>query len=116
MVVGERGEVRARLLEVAEFRTSGDHHRRGLRWPRVFAVLDASLDAVLLLDIEPDADLADTESVSKLSRQGFVIALTPFVSEGLLEAADLLLPVGTFAETSGTYVNVAGTWQSFGEA
>ena len=29
------------------------------------------------------------------------------------DAADLLLPVGTFAETSGTYVNVAGTWQSF---
>ena len=77
-------------------------------------MLDASLDAVLLLDIEPDADLADTESVSKLSRQGFVIALTPFVSEALLEAADLLLPVGTFAETSGTYVNVEGTWQSFG--
>jgi len=26
----------------------------------------------------------------------------------------LLLPIGTFAETSGTYVNIAGTWQSFG--
>ena len=30
-----------------------------------------------------------------------------------LEAADLLLPIGTFAETSGTFVNVEGTWQSF---
>ena len=29
------------------------------------------------------------------------------------DSADLLLPVGTFAETSGTFVNVAGTWQSF---
>ena len=26
----------------------------------------------------------------------------------------MLLPIGTFAETSGTYVNVEGTWQSFG--
>jgi len=26
----------------------------------------------------------------------------------------LLLPIGSFAETSGTYVNVEGTWQSFG--
>jgi len=42
-----------------------------------------------------------------------VVALTPFVSDALLEAADLLLPIGTFAETSGTYVNAAGTWQSF---
>jgi len=40
--------------------------------------------------------------------------MTPFVSDALLEAADLLLPVGTFAETSGTYVNVEGIWQSFG--
>ncbi len=41
------------------------------------------------------------------------MALTPFVSDSLLEAADLLLPIGTFAESSGTYVNAAGTWQSF---
>ena len=78
-------------------------------------MLDASLDAVLLLNIEPDADLpACDDAVAKLSNQGFVIALTPFVSDALLESADLLLPIGTFAETSGTYVNVTGTWQSFG--
>jgi NADH-quinone oxidoreductase subunit G len=77
-------------------------------------MLDNSLDAVLLLNVEPDADLMATrDAVRKLSKQGFVIALTPFVSDALLQAADLLLPVGTFAETSGTYVNVAGTWQSF---
>jgi NADH-quinone oxidoreductase subunit G len=58
--------------------------------------------------------LATQDAVEKLSRQTFVVALTPFVSEALLEAADLLLPIGTFAETSGTYVNVEGTWQSFG--
>jgi NADH-quinone oxidoreductase subunit G len=52
--------------------------------------------------------------MAKLAKQEFVVALTPFVSDALLEAADLLLPIGTFAETSGTYVNVEGTWQSFG--
>jgi len=77
-------------------------------------MLDASLDAVVLLNIEPDADFFAAESaVAKLKQQQFVVALTPFVSAALLEAADLLLPVGTFAETSGTYVNVAGTWQNF---
>jgi NADH-quinone oxidoreductase subunit G len=79
------------------------------------AMLDEDLDAVVLLNIEPDADLlACDDAVSKLAQQKFVIALTPFVSEALLESADLLLPIGTFAETSGTYVNVEGTWQSFG--
>jgi len=78
-------------------------------------MLDAELDAVVLLNVEPDVDLLATQdAVEKLSRQTFVVALTPFVSEALLEAADLLLPIGTFAETSGTYVNVEGTWQSFG--
>jgi NADH-quinone oxidoreductase subunit G len=39
--------------------------------------------------------------------------MTPFESAGLLEAAHLLLPIGTFAETAGTYVNCEGRWQSF---
>jgi NADH-quinone oxidoreductase subunit G len=78
-------------------------------------MLDGSLDAVVLLNVEPDADLlACEDAVAKLKKQNFVVALTPFVSDALLEAADLLLPIGTFAETSGTYVNVEGTWQSFG--
>jgi NADH-quinone oxidoreductase subunit G len=79
------------------------------------SMLDDPLDVVLLHDLEPDADvLATGDVVAKLKRQGYVIALTPFASGALLECADLLLPIGTFAETSGTYVNVAGTWQSFG--
>ena len=78
-------------------------------------MLNASLDAVLLVNIDPDADItAIDDAVARLAKVGFVIALTPYVSDALLEAADLLLPTGTFAETSGTYVNVAGTWQSFG--
>jgi len=78
------------------------------------SMLNESLDAVVLVNIEPDADLlAVDDAVSKLTKQDFVVALTPFVSEALLESADLLLPIGTFAETSGTYVNVAATWQSF---
>ncbi len=78
------------------------------------AMLDESLDAVVLLGLEPDADIHSTpDAVEKLANQNFVVALTPFVSEALLEAADLLLPIGTFAETSGTYVNVEGTRQSF---
>ena len=81
------------------------------------AMLDESLDAVVLLNVEPDADMhACGDAVGKLAAKDFVVALTPFVSDALLESADLLLPIGTFAETSGTYVNVEGTWQSFAGA
>ncbi len=80
----------------------------------VAAMLNDELDVVVLVNVEPDADIhASIDVVEKLAKQKFVVALTPFVSEALLETADLLLPIGTFAETSGTYVNAAGTWQSF---
>ena len=46
----------------------------------------------------------------------FVVAATPFISEEVKSVAHVLLPIGTFAETSGTYVNLAGHWQSFGGA
>ncbi len=45
-----------------------------------------------------------------------MICFTPFVTERLLECADILLPIGTFAETAGTFVNVEGRWQSFAAA
>ena len=80
----------------------------------VAAMLDGELDAVVLVNVEPDADIHVTaDAAEKLAKTKFVVALTPFVSDALLETADLLLPIGTFAETSGTYVNAAGTWQSF---
>ncbi|NIL93559.1 MAG: NADH-quinone oxidoreductase subunit NuoG [Woeseiaceae bacterium] len=78
------------------------------------AMLDQDLDAVVLLGIEPDVDIHSTAgAVDKLSRKDFVVALTAFDSSALREAADLLLPIGTWAETSGTYINVEGRWQSF---
>jgi NADH-quinone oxidoreductase subunit G len=79
------------------------------------AMLDESLDAVVLLNVEPDSDLhATTGAVAKLGKQGYVIALTPFDSASLRESADLLLPIGTTFESSGTFVNIEGRWQSFG--
>jgi NADH-quinone oxidoreductase subunit G len=42
-----------------------------------------------------------------------VIAVTPYVSAELRRVAHVLLPAGTFAETSGTFVNLEGRWQSF---
>jgi len=39
-----------------------------------------------------------------------VIALSSYASAK--DYAHIILPVGTFAETSGTYVNVEGRWQS----
>lgn len=72
------------------------------------------LDAVLLFGLEPDADLTCVANAgTALAEQKFVAALTPYVSESLAESADLMLPIGTFAETAGTFVNCELRWQSF---
>ncbi len=103
----------AHLAGVLPHRTQGGENREAAGLD-VAGMLSTPMDAMLLVNVEPDADIkVSANAVAELSRQPAVIALTPFVSDALLECADLLLPTGTFAETSGTFVNVEGTWQSF---
>src|SRR5262249_42650922 len=45
-----------------------------------------------------------------------VVAFTAFASPELLDVATVLLPIGTFAETAGTFVSGEGRWQSFDAA
>ena len=46
----------------------------------------------------------------------FVVAATSHLSESLRTAAHVVLPIGTFAESSGTFVNAEGRWQSWAGA
>ncbi|MBV8147334.1 MAG: NADH-quinone oxidoreductase subunit NuoG, partial [Gammaproteobacteria bacterium] len=76
-------------------------------------MLAAPLRAYLLFGgIEPGIDTLDTEAQRTLAQAELVVAVTPFASEEVKRVAHVILPIGTFAETSGTYVNCEGTWQS----
>jgi NADH-quinone oxidoreductase subunit G len=79
-------------------------------------MLRESLSAYLLLGVEPWDDTLDRECLRALTGAHRVIALTPFTSATLREVAHVLLPIGTFAETYGTFVNFEGRWQSFAGA
>jgi len=67
---------------------------------------------VLFGGVEPGIDTLDPEAQRTLAQAEFVVAITPFASEEVKRIAHLLLPIGTFAETSGTFVNCEGIWQS----
>jgi len=67
---------------------------------------------LLLGGIEPAIDTLDAEAQRTLAQAELVVAITPFASEEVKRIAHLMLPIGTFAETSGTYVNCEGVWQS----
>ncbi len=78
-------------------------------------MLAQPLAGLVLLNIEPERDCAESGSArSALQSAGFVVALSPYLSPALEAHADVVLPVGTFAETAGTFVNCEGRWQSFG--
>jgi NADH-quinone oxidoreductase subunit G len=79
-------------------------------------MLATPLAAYVLLGVEPWADALDPQCLSTLAAAERVIAITPFVSDALREVAHVMLPLATFAETAGTYVNFEGRWQSFGAA
>ena len=78
------------------------------------AMLRSPQRAYLLVGgIEPSQDLADPAAAAvAFGGAACVVAVTPFASEELLRHAHVLLPMAAFAETSGTYVNLEGRWQS----
>jgi NADH-quinone oxidoreductase subunit G len=67
---------------------------------------------VLWGGVEPGEDLLSPTALSALSSSEFVVAATPFASDELRGLASAILPIGTYAETSGTWVNLEGRWQS----
>jgi len=76
-------------------------------------MINARLRAYLLVGGVETADLVSS-SASALALQGAecVVALTPYASEEQKRNATIILPVAAFAETSGTWINVEGRWQS----
>ena len=79
------------------------------------AMLETGMRAFVLLGaIDPAADFA--AGADALRSAEMVIAVTTHLNESLKAHAHVVLPAGSFAETSGTYVNIEGRWQSWAGA
>jgi len=79
----------------------------------VESVLSGDRRAVILMNIEPDADLPNPVAArAALAKANTVIALSAFKSVDLLEAADVILPISTFSETVSSFVNLEGRLQT----
>ena len=91
----------------------GAHLVKAVTEVGIQGVLAKELKAVVLLGLEPSADLLDPQAAkAALAKAGTVIAMTAFDSAELREVADVLLPITPYTETSGSYVNAEGTLQS----
>jgi len=80
-------------------------------------MLTHKLKSYFLLGVEPELDCWDPRiAIKAMEHAELVVALTPFQSEALKSYANVLLPISTFAETSGTYINNEGIAQRFNGA
>ncbi len=78
------------------------------------SILTGANAALLLMGVDPLLDSAHGQALIKhIDDQGFVLSIARFESDFHREHADLLLPMATFLETSGCFVNAEGRWQPF---
>jgi NADH-quinone oxidoreductase subunit G len=79
----------------------------------VQSILDGSKKAVVLYQVEPLADLPNPQAAkAALMQAQTVIAMSSFISDDLLELADVILPITPYSEQAGTYINIVGDIQT----
>lgn len=68
----------------------------------------------VLLKTEPGKESVIGEQAKQsLQNADFVVSLSCHADDEAFEYADIILPVASFLETAGSYVNVNGLWQDF---
>lgn len=84
----------------------------------VNAMLSSDLTAYLLLDIYPQYDFHHPIKAIKAfsSKDTFVISMNSFKDDTVFQYSDVILPIASFYETSGSHVNIEGLRQSFSAA
>jgi len=81
------------------------------------AMVEEPRKAYLLFGVEPEYDCFNP-SVARAAVEAaeFVVVMAPFFTDAMKQYADVVLPIAYFTETSGTFVNAEGRWQSFAGA
>jgi len=77
-------------------------------------MLNDGKKAFILLKTEIGKEAVNAEQAkSSLKASEFVVALSSYNDDEAFEYADIILPIASFLETPGSYVNVNGHWQDF---
>ena len=79
------------------------------------SMLTESCKAFLLMDVDSQYDFFNPKLAMDLFNKDdvFVVSLTSFEDQSTLVSADVILPMASFYETSGTHINFDGIAQSF---
>ena len=67
----------------------------------------------VLFNLEPEFDFSSAPAALHAMHEAeCVVVFSSYITDSMKEYADVILPVATFAETEGTYVNAEGRWQT----
>jgi NADH-quinone oxidoreductase subunit G len=102
-------EITTEIVEVD--RDHKEHFKNGLN---IKQMLEKKLKSYILFNVELDKDYPNKDLVIKALNSALsVIVFSPYVNGNMLEYADVILPIATSYETSGTFINCEGKIQSF---
>ena len=77
-------------------------------------MLQTPKKALIAFNIEPEFDVANpAQAMNAVDAADFKVVINNYATEAMKDYADVILPLAAFSETSGTYVNAEGFWQSF---
>lgn len=83
----------------------------------VEAAIEAKLKGYLLMAAEPGLDFANPfRARQSMLGAEFVVVMSAYFNDSIQDYANVVLPIAPYAETSGTYINVDQTWQTFAGA
>jgi len=93
------------------YRTSSQQSTQGLDTQAMFA---QQLKGYVLYGLEAEHDIEQPQQALKaLNNADFVVSLNSYVTDTMKQYSDVILPVSALTESSGTWVNVDASWQSF---
>lgn len=76
-------------------------------------MLQSPKKALITINIEPEYDLANPAAAHRAILDAeFCVVINPYATQSMQDYADVILPQSAFYESSGTFVNAEGAWQS----
>jgi len=83
----------------------------------IVEMLENPRKALITFNVEPEFDVQNPADATRAAKDSdFCVAISPYMTQAMKDYADVILPLACFSETSGTYVNAEGFWQSFSGA
>lgn len=105
-------EVGAQLVGFVPYKNAAN--AKNAKGMNVSQMLDKNCKAYVLMNTELEHDVYSSQkALATLSKAETVVVMSAYVNQEMLQYADVILPIATFTETAGSYVNMEGTWQKF---